>query len=56
MDEQGQSPLEYADPQHHPQPRFTMHWGGWVLLVVMTVYFLAMAVYSVVSRSPLLDP
>jgi hypothetical protein len=39
MAEQRPSQLDYESPQAR-QPWFIMHWGGWVLLIVIVILFL----------------
>jgi len=32
MDDHEPTPLNYADPDQQQPPKFSVHWGGWVLL------------------------
>lgn len=41
MAERRTEPLEYADPDRQPKPRFAIYWGGWVLLALVTVLAVA---------------
>lgn len=31
------NPLEYAHPENLPPPQFAMHWGGWIVLLVLAM-------------------